>query len=284
MKFQLGAAAIALFLSTNACAASRKPPVDANAVMANFQQVMAASAMQLNKVERHHDKIMKKVRTQLNSALLSEGEALGVAVSKYTADMAKPDSDLADEVGTVKAVLAQADKGPQVAWDSPLVMERAQLSAKTDAAGQFSRASQRKRNSLLMEAERDANDQIENHAAVLGRELGDLSETISGAESTMKEKAEAVAQGAAKASVTAPLPSASDDKVLGALGSRIVALEDASHTTETTAQKALKASFAQIGKTYDAKIADMTQTLKSDSDKEMKKLRGGLPKLLKEKI
>jgi len=274
----LGAPLAALCASSSSeFLAELKAHPDGNAAMGTLQHLMAAAQQKLSLVERHHGKIVKKVRKQADAFLQEEAAAYGGALNSYSAELLKAEADMQEEVAVAKAGLKVSEAAPVPKtndWKDPSVMERAKLNAQVAATERAVKHVERQRVSEVREGVERSEEQLESEAQKLGMKLGDMTPLVDTAKKTLEAQANKV-QVAPKV-VT---PVASKTVNLPALQDALAKALPKERTAAASAQKKLDGFLSKADKELASKRTVIEQGLLDEQKAEITKVLGAAPSI-----
>lgn len=181
-------AAVSLHKKAHAHKVNKKAAQD---VFAQVQSVMASSQQALAKAERHHKKIVKQMRKQLETAIDTNAESIGDELGAFAGELEEARVVFARAVNASKAALAKSQAEPQKigVWGTPEDSARARLSAKIGEAEQVIRRTEHKNKLAIHQATDKAEDAIEDEAGKLSRKLGDVTPIVEKAKTSVEAKA-----------------------------------------------------------------------------------------------
>jgi len=213
----------------------------------------------LSLVERHHGKVVEKVRKQTESFLEEEAVTYGDALNVYSAEFMKAEAGLEDVVNDAKAGLKASEASPAKSWPDPLVMQRAKLNSQLAATGRDAKHEDRARANQLREATEHSEESLETQANKLGLKLGDMTPLVDKAKKTLEAHVEkaSVAAAVVKASKT----SASANVDLASLQGELTKASLKERTEAVDAKKKLDGFLSKADKEIDTKRAKIEEGL-----------------------
>jgi len=179
-------------------------PHDANAVMEQMQGMMAASRMKLSMVEAHHGKLVKKVRKKTDKFLAKEAEMLGDAVGHYSLKLRQAESKLVSSLETARADLQKAENDTvnSTDWHDPIFDEKAKLDAQVESGERALKRAQRKRDTLVREAEDNVEEPLEEKTQDLSMKVGDLTDSTDKAKQAIEARVDSIVANASSTNHT----------------------------------------------------------------------------------
>merc|ERR1719198_881475 len=160
--------------------------------MAQLQGMMGQAQQKLGAAERHHKKVVKKVRNEAAAFLEQESNVYGKYLQDYSAELVKATDELQNVVDMAKAAIKQSEAAPSSTsdWKDPLVEQRAKLGAQVAATERTIKRAERRRSRQVREAEERAEENMEDEAQKLGMKLGDMTPLVDKAKQTLEAAAE----------------------------------------------------------------------------------------------
>jgi histone H1/5 len=161
---------------------------DAGSVMAKLQDMMGASQRKLQVAQRHHKKVVAKMRKEAESWLQQEANAYGKYFNAYASEMAQAQEQLQEAVADAKASLARSEKESSHSvndWKDPAVEERAKLGAQVASAERNIKKTERRAARKVEESEEHSEETMEDHGTKLGFKLGDMTPLVDDAKKTL---------------------------------------------------------------------------------------------------
>lgn len=168
---------------------------DAGAVMSKLQGMMGEAQQKLQIAQRHHKKVVKKIRNEAAAFLDQESSAYGEYLNEYSAELEQASSQLQHAVSLAKDGLSKAEAAQSKTndWRDPLLEQRAKLNALISASERTIAKADRHRSRQVREGEEHAEETLESEAQKLGMKLGDMTPLVE----KSKKSLEAVAEKAA---------------------------------------------------------------------------------------
>lgn len=167
---------------------------DAGSVMAKLQGMMGDAQQKLAVAQRHHKKVVKKIRNEAAAFLEQESNAYGKYLNDFSAELNQATADLQAAVDAAKAGLAKAEAAPANPndWKDPEVEQRAKLGAEISAAERNIKKAQRHASRAVREGEEQAEETLEDNSQKLGMKLGDMTPLVEKSKKTLESVAEKV--------------------------------------------------------------------------------------------
>lgn len=177
---------------------------DAMSVMSSLQGMMGESQRKLQVAQRHHKKVVKKIRKDAEAWLQDEAKVYGEYFSEYSAEVAKASAELQKAIDDAKAGIAQSEAASAKVndWKDPAVEDRAKLGAQVAAAERNIKKGERHSARKVQESEEHGEEVMEDEAQKLGMKVGDMTPLVDGAKKTMESVAEKKAPVATLAAKT----------------------------------------------------------------------------------
>lgn len=244
---------------------------DAGAVMSKLTSMMGAAQQKLGVAQRHHKKVVKKIRKEAGAFLDQESKVYGKYLNDYSTELSKATAELQQAVDEAKAGIKKSEAAPSNPndWKDPSVEQRAKLGAQVAAAERTIKRSERRQARQLREGEERAEENMEDESQKLGMKLGDMTPLVDASKKTLEAAAEKTLPVLA-ASKVADVKTDKSAKV------DLQGLED----KLAKASKSAQAKTADVNKKLDGFL---TKTGKEVADKT-KKIQGDLEKAQKEEI
>lgn len=192
------------------------PSHDAGAVMQKLTGMMSESKQKLSLAERHHKKVVKKVRKEAAAYLDAEAADYGKYLNSYSAELAKESADFQAAVDQAKEGIKKSEAEPSSIndWKDPKVEQRAKLGAQVAAAERTIKRNDRHRDRSVREAEERAEETLEDESQKVGMKVGDMTPLVDQAKKTLEAAAEkAVPAVAAAKKVAGPSAAVASKKV-----------------------------------------------------------------------
>jgi len=181
-------------LAVGACANQAAFMADPNDAMNQLSMLMAGSQASLGKAQRHHQKLVDKMRKEVDKNFGEEADAFGESIGKYAVELAQAEDVLKQSIDAGVAVLIEEAKVPVKAddWEDPGVAERARLNAQLNAANRTLQHMGRAHDRAMHEAEDDSSQAFEDAGMKLSMRLGDLTDNSENAKKRLSAKAESM--------------------------------------------------------------------------------------------
>jgi hypothetical protein len=193
---------------------------DAMSVMSSLTGMMGESQRKLQVAQRHHKKVVKKVRKDAEAWLQDEAKVYGEYFSEYSANLAKASAELQQVVDEAKAGIAKSEAASAKNvndWKDPAVEDRAKLGAQVAAVERNLKKGERHVARKVQESEEHGEEILEDEAQKLGMKVGDMTPLVDGAKKTM----EAVAEKKVPVATVASTSGSSGQADLKALGDKL---------------------------------------------------------------
>jgi hypothetical protein len=167
---------------------------DAGSVMASLTSMMGNAQQKLAVAQRHHKKVVKKIRNEAAAFLEQESNAYGKYLNDFSAELDLATADLQAAVDAAKAGLAKAEAAPANPndWKDPEVEQRAKLGAEISAAERNIKKAQRHATRAVREGEEQGEETLEDNSQKLGMKLGDMTPLVEKSKKTLESVAEKV--------------------------------------------------------------------------------------------
>jgi len=165
---------------------------DAGAVMSKLTSMMGAAQQKLGVAQRHHKKVVKKIRKEAGAFLDQESKVYGKYLNDYSAELSKATAELQQAVDEAKAGIKKSEAAPSNPndWKDPSVEQRAKLGAQVAAAERTIKRSERRQARQLREGEERAEENMEDESQKLGMKLGDMTPLVDASKKTLEAAAE----------------------------------------------------------------------------------------------
>lgn len=252
---------------------------DAQSVMSKLTGMMGEAQQKLSVAERHHKKVVKKVRKEADAFLQDEAKVYGKYLNDYSAELSKVTDELKGVVATAKAGIAKAEAKPSNPndWKDPEVEQRAKLGAQVASAERNIKKAERRQTRAVKEAEEQAEENMEDEAQKLGMKLGDMTPLVDKAKKTLEEVAE-------KPVVAVKAEMKSQSQVnLKALQDNLVKEVSKDQVETTDANKRLDGFLTKTGKDVADKAAKIQKDLDAAQKAEIDEVLGKKQDAKKEK-
>jgi len=251
------------------------PSSDAGDVMNRLSGMMGAAKQKLGLAERHHKKLVKKIRNEASALLQAESNIYGKYLNNYAAELTQSTDDLENAVVVAKAALAKAEAAPSSPndWRDPDVEIRAKLGAQVASAERTVKKAQRRKARDVREAEDRSEETMEDEAQKLGMKVGDMTPLIDEAKKTLEATAEKAA--AVKVAGKATTKTAVTAKVnLKALEDNVATATKANLAKTKDANKKLDGFLSKTDKDVAVGTAKIQQDLEKGQTIEIEKVLG----------
>jgi len=237
--------------------------------MGNSQQKLAIA-------QRHHSKVVKKMRKEAATWLQDEAKTYGTYFSGYSAEMEQAQAILQAAVDEAKAGLVKSEKMSEHSandWRDPAVEERAKLGAQVAATERTLKKTERRIARKVEESEEQSEEAMEDHGTKLGFKLGDMTPLVDDAKKTLHAAAEAKAP-VTVAKVVAKADTDSKKVDLKALEDKVA--KAAKHVTGVVADanKKLDGFLTKTEKEVGDKGAAIEKNLEATQKEEIAKVLG----------
>jgi len=244
-----------------------------------LRKMMAASASKLAQAEAHHEKVVKQARQTLGSLVSAQAEVLGEAIGKYDTELERVETSLAQVANSTDAAAAKVQlRGSSSSWGGPDVEARARLGAKVQAAQRESRRLARQRPRAVQEAESDAEALFEDATQPLSRKVGDLSETLDAAKSSLAssqakatDSADSAGHPAVAAAPSGGKPAA--NATFDVLEKQLATAKDSTVTSINGAKSQLDAVVKRVRSDLEKGVAGIQKDLQDAQQQEIKDVR-----------
>jgi len=165
---------------------------DAGAVMSQLQGIMGAAQMKLGIAQRHHAKVVKKIRKEASAYFEQEADVYGKYLNSYNTELSKANEILQNAVDEANAGLKKAESIPSSPndWKDPAVEQRAKLTALISSAERTVKKNERRQSRQLREGEESAEEVLEDESQKLGMKLGDMTPVSDAAKKALEAAAE----------------------------------------------------------------------------------------------
>jgi len=225
---------------------------------------MGASQQKLAVAERHHKKVVNKIRKQAAAFLEDESNVYGKYLGDYSAELAKATDELNDAVQVAKAGLAKAEAVPSTPndWKDPAIEQRAKLGAQVASAERVIKKAERRRARSVREAEEQGEETMEDEAQKLGMKLGDMTPLVDQAKKTLEAVAEKAPVVVAKTAVKTDAKADTKKVDIKALQDKLAKASKKVTSDTADLNKKLEGFLSKTGKD----VADKTAKLKADLD------------------
>jgi hypothetical protein len=243
--------------------------------MNRLSGMMGAAKQKLGLAERHHKKLVKKIRNEASAFLQAESKTYGKYLNDFAAELTQSTDELENAVLVAKAALAKAEAAPSSPndWRDPDVELRAKLGAQVASAERTVKKAQRRKARDIREAEDRSEETIEDEAQKLGMKVGDMTPLIDEAKKTLEATAEKAAvskvagKAAAKTTVAAKVNfKALEDNVESATKKNLARTKEAN--------KKLDGFLTKTDKDIVAGTAKIQQDLEKGQKHEIEKVLG----------
>jgi len=244
---------------------------DAGAVMSKLQGMMGAANQKLAVAQRHHKKVVKKVRQEADTFLQAEATSYGKYLNDFSAELTKSTQELQDAVDQAKAGIKVSESQPSSPndWKDPNVEERAKLGAQVASAERTIKKAERRGVRSVREAEERAEETTEDEAQKLGMKVGDMTPLVDNAKKTL----ETVAEKAVPA-VVAKVVAASKKVDLKGLEANVKKASAKQVAVTKEANTKLDGFLAATGKDVATKMTEIAADLEAQQKEEIAKVLG----------
>lgn len=236
--------------------------IDPKDPMGGLSMMMATAQQSLGRAQRHHQKVVDKMRKRVESNFDSEADSVGGVIAEYYENLTVADMRLQAAINTSMAALKKEEAVPSKLddWMDPGVAERARLNAEINSAERNLQHSLLAHERVVTEAVDTAGQAFEDQSMRLGMKLGDLTEQ---SENAKKEMQTLVGKkGKATVQDKSSLISGKDQQA------RLKQYE----TMLTTVQKESQAAAAATQKRFTQFLSKATNVVGQESDKVLSDL------------
>jgi len=152
--------------------------IDPKDPMSGLSMMMATAQQSLGRAQRHHQKVVDKMRKRVESNFNSEADSVGGVIAELSQNLSVADSRLQAAINVSMAGLKKEEAAPSKLddWMDPGVAERARLNAEINSAERILQHSLLAHQRTVTEAEDNAGQAFEDQSMRLGMKLGDLTE------------------------------------------------------------------------------------------------------------
>lgn len=237
--------------------------IDPKDPMGGLSMMMATAQQSLGRAQRHHQKVVDKMRKRVETNFNSEANLIGGAIGEYDGNLTVADMRLQTAINTSMAGLKKEEAVPSKPddWMDPGVAERARLNAEINAAERSLQHSLLAHERAVSEAVDTAGQAFEDQSMRLGMKLGDLTEQSENAKKEMQtfvgKKGKAMVQ---------------DKSVSVISGKDQQARLKQYEAMLKTAQKESQASAAATQKRFTQFLSKATNIVSQESDKVLSDL------------
>lgn len=146
--------------------------------MSGLSMLMAKAQGQLSRAQRHHAKLVDKMKKEAEKNFNDEAEKIGQGIGSFAKELRVSESVLEGALAAAEAGLKIEEKVPSKPddWQDPGVAQRARLTAEINAVNRTLKHLQRTHDRDVHEQEDTANQAFEDGSMALSMKLGDLSE------------------------------------------------------------------------------------------------------------
>jgi len=257
---------------------------DPSNAMGELQTLMQGAQSKLGHAQRHHEKVVQKLRKATEANFKADMITMENAVTDYSEEMATAEHELQVAVNSSKAELKreQAIPTPVGDWDSKSSMEKAQLNAVIGSAERTQRHLDRHNDRDVREAEEEAGQVIEDQTTKLSMKLGDLTSLSDDAKKGITDHVsdESASFAVRQQNATAPKEAASPgDEVarLQAQEKKLQAAEKTSSAAIDVSKKKFNAFLAKESTAIDADSSKVIADLAVAEKKELDRIDGKAP-------
>jgi len=233
--------------------------------------MMGAANQKLAVAQRHHKKVVKKVRQEADTFLQAEATSYGKYLNDFSAELTKSTQELQDAVDQAKAGIKVSESQPSSPndWKDPNVEERAKLGAQVASAERTIKKAERRGVRSVREAEERAEETTEDEAQKLGMKVGDMTPLVDNAKKTL----ETVAEKAVPA-VVAKVVAASKKADLKGLEANVKKASAKQVAVTKEANTKLDGFLAATGKDVANKMTKIAADLEAQQKAEIAKVLG----------
>lgn len=237
--------------------------IDPKDPMGGLSMMMATAQQSLGRAQRHHQKVVDKMRKRVENNFNSEADSVGGAIAEYYGNLTVADMRLQAAINTSMAALKKEEAVPSKLddWMDPGVAERARLNAEINAAERSLQHSLLAHERVVSEAVDTAGQAFEDQSMRLGMKLGDLTEQSENAKKEMQnlvgKKGKAMVQ---------------DKSVSAISGKDQQARLKQYEAMLTTAQKESQAAATATQKRFTQFLSKATNIVSQESDKVLSDL------------
>jgi hypothetical protein len=249
---------------------------DAGAVMQKLNGMVAASQQKLGLAERHHKKVVNRVRKEADAMLEEQAKAYGDALNAFGLERERAEDELQAAIRSGKAGLekAEAAAANSTNWNDPEVSVRAKLGAQLASSDRANKKNARHRLRQVREGEEAAEGTLEDNAQKLGMKLGDMTPLVDKAKKTVESVAEKTV-AAAKQNIT--VQAASKHVNLTSSEDELKTVSAKSQAAISAANKKLDGFLSKIDKDVATKTAKIQEDLQKAQHEEIDKVLGQKP-------
>lgn len=246
---------------------------DANAVFQQLSGMVASAQQKLGAAERHHKKVVKRIRKESADMLIEEAKIYGDGIYDYSAELLHSVDELQKVVDVAKAGLAQSEATPAKPndWRDPEVAERAKLGAQLASADRTIKKAERRRARAVREGEETGEETLEDEAQKLGMKLGDMTPLVDKAKQALEAAAE---RKPSTTNLTASNASNSKKVDLKSLQDELAKATAKNAAATKDANQKLQGFLAKTGKDVTAKAAKIKEDLQVAQQQEIEKVTG----------
>jgi len=236
--------------------------IDPKDPMGGLSMMMATAQQSLGRAQRHHQKVVDKMRKRVESNFNSEADSVGGVIAEYYENLTVADMRLQTAINTSTAALKKEEAVPSKLddWMDPGVAERARLHAEINSAERNLQHSLLAHERVVTEAVDTAGQAFEDQSMRLGMKLGDLTEQSENA----KKEMQTLVGKKGKAAV--------QDKLSLAKGKDQQARLKQYETMLTAVQKESQAAAAAVQKRFTQFLSKATNIVGQESDKVLSDL------------
>jgi len=155
---------------------------------AMLSSMMQAAQTTLAKAQRHHERVVQKVRKQVVSDFSFEADTVGSQIGEFAAelDSAAKEIEVAVNASKVGLAASEARAKKSTNWQDAEVEDRAKLNAQTGSAERNMKKMLRRSAQAIHSAEERSESSMEDESEKLSMKLGDLSTEYSAAKSELE--------------------------------------------------------------------------------------------------
>jgi len=161
--------------------------IDPSNAIPQLSMLMANAQKSLARAQRHHAKVVDKIRKEIEIDFTNESTAFGNAIGEYAVELDQAEKLMENAEASATAGLKKESEIPSKPddWEDPGVAQRARLSAELGASHRALSHLQRTNERALKEASDSAGQIFEDESMKLSMKLGDLSSTSDEAKQNM---------------------------------------------------------------------------------------------------
>jgi hypothetical protein len=249
--------------------------IDPKDPMGGLSMMMATAQQSLGRAQRHHQKVVDKMRKRVETNFNSEADSIGAYVADYANNLTAADMKLQAAINASLAGLKKEESAPSKLddWMDPGVAERARLNAEINSAQRVLQHSLLSHQRSVTEAEDTAGQAFEDQSMRMGMKLGDLTEQ---SDSAKKELQAVVTKKAvAPKAASAVQVSGKDQQArLQAYEKLLTAAQKESQVEATADQKRFSAFLSKTSDVVSKEADKVLSDLEAAQQKEIEKVLG----------